>query len=684
MSKYNKKIDELLEVIQVLDTLYEDGSDCIDPRTGNLVTDTTYDQWKQELIDLLQENDPTHEFLQQPSISSLDSGVKKIKHDPPMTSINKANGSKVEKNKILDDWINKIVTELGYDNKSKHEVIAQSFKRDGVAIALYYENGKLVKAGLRPQDGINGEDVTENAKYVQGIPETLREPVTCSIRGELECKISVFEEINNEQEKNGEKTYANPRNYTAGSIRQFKNPIETKKRRLNFTAYSIENLDSPPYKTAIERAKWCNNVLGIPFVRVEPFNIKDLEKMESLVDTLDYEVDGAVLEVNNLEDQEQLGKHGNSTTGNPKGKLAWKFSEKSVIVTINNVVWNTGRQGKITPVVEFYPTRIAGTMVKRCTAHNVGIMKSKKLGVGAEIGVIKSGKIIPKIISVEKEAKTVEIPSVCPSCNYKVIEESSDNAMELFCRNQNCPAQNVGRLYNFLNVIGCKGVADSTVTKLVERKLVTNCSDFYKLDFNQLKQSGFTERQSALIIANIAMVADPDKIKDCEDLLNKAKSNNKIKTSMQQFIAALGIPGASKGTGRTLSVHFKGDFDKVRNASVEDLKLVEDIGGKTAENVFVFFKSYCTEVDELLKYIELEKAKEGKLSGKSFVFTGTFEEKRRDLEQMVENLGGKASNSVSKKVNYVVVGQDAGSKAEKAEKLKITTLNIDEFYEIIK
>lgn len=678
-------IEKLLQIIEALDTAYELGEDCINPETGKIVTDAEYDIFKKELTELLLRYDPNHNFLKKPSLSKVSDNVNRVKHDPPMTSLSKSNGTLDEKNDILSNWMTKCFNELNYNKNDDMIFFAQSYKRDGVALALYYENGKLVKAGLRPHDGIYGEDVTENAKYVEGVLEELPEPITCSIRGEVECKISTFNQINEELEKNGEKTYANPRNYTAGSIRQFKDPTETKKRKLSFVGYTIENLDNPPYKTAIQRAKWCNKTLNIPFVRIEPFNYNKLQEMEDNAPNLDYEVDGIVIEVNNLEDQEQLGKHGNSETANPKGKIAWKFAEQSATVEVKNITWNTGRQGNVTPVLEFDPVKLAGTFVSKCTAHNVGIILNKKIGVGAKVKIIKSGKIIPKVIDVVQESNNVTYPKICPSCGEPLELVENNDSTDLVCRNPNCPAQAVGQFVNFLSVIGCKGVASSTITKILDSGLVKKYSDlFSECSVKNLMDIGFTERTSYLIEANIKQVASPDKIKDNKKLQDQIDNIGKIRLSLSKLISALGISNAGSGTARTLCNHFNHDIDAILNASVDELKDVADIGPITAKSVYKGLQTFKDEMYELLKYIELETPKNGGiLEGKTFVFTGTFTEKRKDLQKIVEDLGGKNSGSVSKKVDYVVCGEDAGSKEQKADKLGINKIDLDGFYRLI-
>ena len=310
--------DELERIISHLDTLYEQGLDCVHPDTNEPVSDSHYDDLRRQL----QEQRPTSELFATATASEFVSTNLKVVHDPPMTSIEKASHENLETQETqLFKWISKTVAStespeveqvaLTIKGKSyKDEPISypesffyQTYKLDGVAIAIYYENGNLIRAGLRPRDGINGEDVTEQVQYVDGIPAVLPEPVTGSIRGELICKLSDFKKVQKALTLTGEKLRANPRNHTAGGIRQFKNPEKTKRMRLSFVAYSIEGLANPPYQTETGRYEFCKTVLGVPYIKAELFRFEDLKILEDNISKLDFEVDGVIIGVNNLGQQ---------------------------------------------------------------------------------------------------------------------------------------------------------------------------------------------------------------------------------------------------------------------------------------------------------------------------------------------------------------------------------------------
>lgn len=679
-----KEIADLEQIITALDTAYEAGEPTVNPLTDEPVSDPEYDRLRQRLADIA----PDSPVLKEVTASALDApGVKKVKHNPPMASISKAIGTLAEREATFTNWVGTVVNDLhgGKGPKNPGDIIAQAYKLDGVAISLYYEAGKLVSAGLRPRDGITGEDVTENAKYVEGVKTDLPVKLTGAIRGEVICLKSVFNEINGQRAKDGEQTFVNPRNYAAGSIRQFSDPTVTKDRRLTFMAYQIIS-DDCPEKDEVERAKWCNKVLGVPHVRVSPLGAKDKEgvwdfaRFEKTAPDLDYEVDGVVLTVRDVEGQEQMGRHGNSPNGNPRGRLAWKFAEQQAQVTVKEIEWNTGRTGKVVPVLQFDPVFIEGSTVKQCTGHNLGFLRRLKVGVGTTFTLIKSGKIIPKIVGVVKgEAQPVP-PQACPSCGHRLTEEAgADEGMtELVCHNVACPAQAVSRLCHYLATFGVKGLADATVQKLYDAGLVKQPADFYTLQVNKLDELGLGKRNSFLAIARVHGVPAPEKIKDTKALSDAIETAAKTKKQapLWKLFAALGIQGAGKGTGRALMGHF-GSLDRIRAASVDQLTEVPDVGLATAGEVYYFFKENGPLVDELLKHVEPEPEKQGSLTGKTFCFTGGFPNGKQHWEKEVEDRGGKVTSSVSKKVDIVVVGTDAGSKEQKAKDLGITMIDLD-------
>lgn len=688
-------------VISCLDSLYEVGDVCLHPDSGELVSDGEYDGLRRRLAELC----PTSSIFDTPTASAV-GVIKKVKHDPPMTSISKASHEDKQKQKHqLFKWSEDCHIAFGKagriisipEEKYNDGIYCyhkgffyQSYKLDGVALAIYYKNGELVAAGLRPRNGVDGEDVTEQVKYVAGIPQKLNLPLTCSLRGELICKLSDFELVQKELKDAGEQIRANPRNHAAGGIRQFKDPSKVANMRLNFIAYTIEGLDNPPYKTEIERAKWCNKELGVPFIQVREYNFYDLAIMEKNVPDLDYEVDGVVIGVNDLEDQEQLGRSGDPKTGNPKGKIAWKFAEEQANPPVKAIPWETRRTGAIKPVAEFDAVTLAGTQVRRATLHNLGFIYRNKIEIGTEIIVLKAGKIIPKVIGVfAKPAQyskitDVKYPHKCPSCDGPTTVKHTKakgrqlEMFELMCENAECPAKNVNGLCHYLKTFGVLGLGDSIVTSLVEGGVVKKFSDFYKITLADVMNCGLSKREALLAIAGINMIASPDKYEDddLEKEIIKQQKKKKV-VPLWKFFASFGISSAGKSAGKALVDHF-GDFTEMRKASATDLAKVPDVGEKTAKIVAQYLEDNSDEINELLKYIEPELPKVGALSSYSFVLTGSFAEGKAYWEKEIEKQGGKCGSSVSKNTSYVVVGVDAGSKEQKADALGIKKLTVNE------
>lgn len=692
------RIKDLRRILAHLDTLYELGEDCVHPDTGQIVPDDLYDDWVAELKGL-SPNEPR--FTHQTSGSDVDLGTKvKMVHNPPMVSINKASHEdlgiqEAQLFKWLDESANGVdgpvytLEDRDYNGSNvtyPRNYFYQEYKLDGAACSIHYEDGVLKQAGLRPRDGINGLDVTANIVEVLNVPKRLKEKVTLTLRGELVCLWPDFEKVQKMLAKRGEKARANPRNHAAGAI-QNDDPKKVKEARLTFIAYGIENHDNPPYETEIERAKWCNKKLGIQYVQARPFNFYELQKMEDNRKNLDYMVDGAIIGVNNLEAQEQLGRTGDSRTGNPKGKIAWKFREETATVTLADIEAATGRTGKITPVGIFTNSvRLAETDVSRCTLHNFGMVKRFGIRPGTRIKVLKAGSIIPKVIDVIDGTGVPAIPDMCPSCGQKAvlkeggkIKDKTGNevtAWDLWCENNDCPAKHVSGLQHYLTTFGVLGLGESRVESLVSKGAVKTFADFYRLDVSAAVACGLSERQALLAIAAIHMVPNPEKEKDNGKLLakiEKAKKGRK-KIPAWQLFASFGIPTAGKSAGKALIEHFE-DFDAIGKASATELSGIEDIGDKTAEVIESWFEANRNVVADVLSHVEPELPKTGPLTGTTFCLSGISGKAKWQKE--IEDRGGKVTGSVGRKVDYLVAGPKSGAKTEKAKELGIPVLDTD-------
>jgi DNA ligase (NAD+) len=557
-----------------------------------------------------------------------------------------------------------------------------SFKHDGIALSIEYENGILKKAGLRSKSGKDGIDVTDKTFYIQGIPQQLTLPLTCTIRGEIETPILEFNRISAEL---GEDAKANPRAHAAGSMNQ-KKAENIKNRGLRFTAYNILSLKDPPYTTEIERAEWATKVLKLNYIKLIPFKITMLKMFEEQHRRLDFMVDGVVISVNNLDYQYDLGNTGDKDTGNPKGKLAWKFKDEVQTTIVKDIIWQTGRTGNVTPVLIINPVQLEGTTVSRCTAHNIGIIKSNNIGIGSKVEIIKSGKIIPKLHKVIDARGQINSPKNCPSCNKNlIITSGTDGALALVCDNIDCPARGIKNLNHYLKALGVKGIAESTINKLADAGILQQRSDFYKLTLSTLLNNGITERTAILILARIWMIPSPEQEKDNNILENKLKNISTITVPLDKLIASFGIEGAGKEIGRLLSKKYR-DLGTIRNLTIDELETVGGIGSITAKSVHSFFSKNKNEIDCLLQFIKLEVpvGKSGKFDGKQFVLSGSFEMGKEYWKAEIEKNGGEVRSSVSKKVHYVVAGPGSGLKSEKATELGIPIIEEEELETMLK
>jgi len=678
-----KRIKQLEKIIKALDTAFHiNGDDCINPLTGEIVLDNEYDALKVELFNL----DPESKIFTTVTASKVQRGSKVVVHDPAMTSINKCNGTEKEKEEALQKWFKDCYKDSKHDGFLNDiiedgEWFCMSYKHDGLALSCEYEKGVLIKAGLRSKSGMDGINVTDKTKYIAGIPQTLKEPVTCKVRGEVETSISDFKRVSAEL---GDDAKANPRAHTAGSMNQ-KTAEKMKDRGLRFTAYNVVGIENPPYKTEIERAKWTSRQ-GFHYVKTFPFTYAMLKTFEENHRRLDFMVDGVVISVNNLKIQADMGNSGGKLTGNPKGKIAFKFKDEIKNAIVKEIVWQTGRTGNITPVLIFDGIQLEGTTVCKCTAHNLGMIKTNKIGVGSKIEIIKSGKIIPKIHKVVNAIGSANIPTECPSCGGNLKEiNGSDGALSLVCKSDMCPAQNIKNLNHWLKILGVKGIAEKNIERLIDVGMIQKPGDFYRLTVDGLTNVGITKRTAILTVARIWMVNAPENIKD-EDTLMRAiegHSSTKIKISMEKFFAAFGIKNSGKEAGRILAKEI-GNWDKIKTATLSELESFDGIGPISAQEIIQFFKNNKNMIEDVEQYFRFEMPKSGgKLSGKSFVLSGSLEKGKDYWKKEIETRGGTIKSSVSKKINYLVAGDGSGLKSEKALELGIHILTVNDLEKLL-
>ena len=657
--------DALEKLVRHLATLYDLDQPCVD-FDGELVEDSDYDRLLRELKRVKPDSDAFKKGTNSPS-TYQPTGNNLVRHNPPMTSIAKADGTLVEKTLLYTNWLRTCETKLG-----RKPAIVQTYKHDGVACSIVYKNGNLVEAGLKPRNGVNGVNVTENVKYVKGVPTKLPLPLTLTIRGELECLHDDFEKVQKALDAAGEDLRANPRNHTSGAINQQKDPSKTKDGLVTFTGYNVVAFDdaSKYFQTHLQMAKWVNQTLKIPFVRTMPHKFDDLATMEANVKNLPYEVDGVVLKVDDIEDYEQLGHHGDDPVAEPRGALAWKFEEERAQAVVDHIEWNASRTGRVTPVAVFdKPVQLAGTMVSRATCSNVGWLSRMRIGKGTHVSVYKAGKIIPKIEAVIASGVAhVDHPSHCPACGSQlVVQKGNDGNEDLLCQNTHCSARHIEGIAHYLKTVDAKGLGASKIEEILKTGKVKDLSGIYELTVQDLVDIGFSAREALLAVATIHLVKPcKDDTKLAMDILTA--KNTKKSIPLWQFFAALGISGAGKTVGKQLADSL-GSMEAIMDLTYDDLVGMDGIGTATAQGIIDYFAQYRHVVEKLLNFVEPEGPKTGKFTGFTFCLSGSFVEGKSHWESQIAALGGKVSSSVGKSTDYLVAGPGSGSKSDKANEL---------------
>ncbi len=578
----------------------------------------------------------------------------------------------------LKKWYERVLKEASFENSGQMSLfntsvkdipLAVELKIDGLAIALTYKKG-IFTQGLTRGDGVIGEDITNNLKTIKAIPLKLFEPVDIEVRGEVYMPISSFEKLNKIQEEQGQKTFANPRNAAAGTVRQL-DPKVTSERDLSIFVYT--GIVNGEFKTHFETMEYLKK-LGFRVNNVKVANgieeaIKFVFELDEKRKNLDYATDGVVIKVNSLQLQNELG----FTSRVPKWATAYKFPPEAVWTNLNNIEVQIGRTGMAVPVAVLEPVNLAGSVVSRASLYNFDEIKRLDIEINDKVLVKKAAEIIPKVLKAEKteNSKPFIMPEMCPYCNTKLIDVEGEVAK--YCPNNlTCPAQIQGRLEYYVSkyAMDIDGFGESIIQQLVTLGKVKNYSDFYYLTIEDFLELDLVKEKSA------------------NNLYNAIQASKN--STLSKFLNAIGIRLVGRESADILASSFK-TLDEIKNAKLEEIIAVEGIGDKMAKNIFDYFqneenlKTIKRALDGGLKIENHHKIKENlKFKGLSFVITGTLEQFSRDEAQsIVKSLGGKTPNSVSKNTNYVIMGENPGSKAQKAKELNIPILTEKEFIELI-
>lgn len=545
-------------------------------------------------------------------------------------------------------------------------------KIDGLSVALEYENGVLVRGSTRG-DGVTGENVTANLRTVNSIPLRLKKDVTIEVRGEVYMPKKVFAALVGEQEQNGEKPFKNPRNAAAGSLRQ-KNPAVTASRSLDIFVFNVQRYGGDEltgHKQSIDFLK----ELGfktIPFYNkfttVEQIEA-ELNRIGEIRSSLPYDIDGAVIKTDSFAMRAEIG----STAKFPRWALAFKYPPEEKETRVVDIEVAVGRTGVLTPTAVFEPVLVSGSTVSRATLHNQDFINEKDIRIGDRVVIRKAGDIIPevvKVVSHDEGSEKFTLPEVCPSCGAPVIREEGEAAVR--CVNPECPAQLLRNLIHFCSrdAMDIEGMGDAVLEKLVSCGLLTKASDIYTLkkeDFMTLE--GFKDKSS-------------------ENLINAIE--NSKKNDLSKLVFALGIRHVGQKAGKLLADHF-GTMQAIMQADVEALCGIDGFGGIMAQSVADFFalSQSRSEIEALaalgVNMNSLREKIDNRFEGKTFVLTGTLPTySRNEAGEIIEKFGGKTASSVSKKTDYVLAGESAGSKLTKAQSLGVTIITEEQFNEMIK
>ena len=593
-----------------------------------------------------------------------------VKHNVPMLSLQDV----FEKEDVYE-FVNSMKEEFG----DEAEFLVET-KIDGLSMALRYEEGELKLAVTRGDGITEGEDVTMNAKMIPDVVRQLKEPVPyIEIRGEVYMTRKAFEAVNAKAEEEGKKTFANPRNCAAGTLRQIDTRI-TKERGLSLFIFNVQETKGVTFNTHLEGYEYLKRN-GVKVIeqcfkcRTADEVWEAIQKIGEMRGDLEYDIDGAVVKLNNLSERTKLG----NTIKFPRWAIAYKYPPEVKETRLLDVEVNTGRTGRVTPVAVFEPISLCGTMVSRATLHNQDFIDQLGLGIGDTILVYKSGEIIPKVKDVNKDKRPSDwqpykMPENCPVCGHKLVRD--EGGVDLKCVNMLCPGTLVNRIVNFVSrdCMDIKGFGTEYIRKLTEEKYIKDIADVFELK---------DKRDELIGNKLLGLEKNTDKLLSAIEDARKATPADKV-------LAGLGIPGVGKATAKELIRTF-GSIDAIAEADKESLVAVQDIGEISAEGIYNFFHDEGNKaLMERLKTLGLNFAREESevqgtaLAGLTFCITGTLEGmSRSEAESLIESNGGKPVSSVSKKTSYLLMGADAGSKERKARELGVPIIGLEELKEMI-
>lgn len=654
-----ERMNELIDIVNEADYNYH----TLDNPT---ITDQEYDKYLRELIEIeeahpewIREDSPT-----QHAGGKIIEGFEKVTHKIPMMSL-----SDVFSEQELLAFNERI------EKEGIHPKYMCELKIDGLSVSLLYEKGKLVRAATRG-DGTTGEDITHNVKTIKVIPLKLKEEVDIEVRGEIFMNKKTLEELNEKRKRKGEPLLQNCRNAAAGSIRQLDSKVAAERKLDNFI-YHLPN----PLDYGLNTHEEAINYMKKLGFKINPNNrlvnnmkevIEFIEEKGKLRPSLPYDIDGVVIKVNDIRQQQQLGY----TAKYPKWATAYKFPAEEVLTKLTDIIFTVGRTGQITPNAVLEPVIVAGSTISRATLHNEEYVKEKDLKIGDIVSIRKAGDVIPEVVEVKQERRTGKekdfvMIEECPMCHTKLVKK--EGQVDYYCPNEKCPARHVESLIHFVSrdAMNIDGLGDRIMEDFYNFGFIGNIADIYSLKQHEkdlTRLEGYGEKS----ISNLL------------EAIENSKEN-----SLERLIFALGIPHVGAKTARVLASHFK-TMENFEKALEEDLVSIPDIGDTIARSITNYFsndhnKAIVEELKELginMNYLGQEVEEKEDFTGKTFVLTGSLQIfTREEASEKIESLGGKTVNSVSKKTSVVIVGENPGSKYQKAQELGIEIWTEEEFKE---
>lgn len=626
------------------------------------ISDYEYDMLMNRLKDLerefpslLTKNSPT-----QIVGGTNSSTFEAVEHKVPMQSL-----QDVFSYDDVEEFVNKIIDEYGKET----EFVVET-KIDGLSVSLEYENGKYVKGSTRG-NGVVGEDVTENLRMLDEIPEVLNEDITIEVRGEVYLKRAQFDKLNEKLAVEGKQLLANPRNAAAGTLRQL-DPALVKERGLSIFVFNIQKIADRKVINHSEGLELCSNA-GIKTIEYSKVCVgaqevlKAIEEIGKKRENLPYDIDGAVVKINNLSLRETLG----TTSKVPKWAVAYKYPPEERETKLLDIKVQVGRTGQVTPLAIIEPVRVAGSVISKTTLHNFDYIKEKDIRIGDIVRIKKAGDVIPEVVSVVKEKrngkeKEYEIPEVCPVCGE--LLEKVEEEVALRCTNSECDALIYRSIIHFASrdCMDIDGMGDAVVETLIDKGYIKDVADIYYLKYDDLKTLDRYGEKSARNLINA---------------IEKSKTN-----SLDKLLFALGIRHIGKKAAKILAENFD-DIYELQKASYEKILEIEEIGPKMAESIIEFMKKDKTKIIiEKLENAgvnlkgEKKELKSTKLEGMTIVITGSFDGYTRDdIVKIIEENGGKSATTVSKKTSLLIAGENAGSKLDKAEKNAVKVISLEKF-----